>query len=554
MRSAGLAFFFLLSSPLFATDVLAPLVVKTQPARAASTPPLRHSATAAQIVATAGGATSSDIAQLRRANAAGEGPLHVGVVREVQPVAIASASTDGAFRWRGSVRVEGARRIRVRLDDVTLPEGTRLWIYGTAGEAIEIDRTMLHERVLWTPSIFGDLATIEIDAPRDASFRIGAIADIRTYAEVSPAATECIRDISCHTIDDSLSRAIAFYEYVGGTQVRACTGGLLNNIAQDGTPYFLTANHCVKTAEHAATVEAFFDYRTTACNGAAPALPTLPRSSGATLLMTSQPSDVTLLRLATLPPNRTFLGWDARAIAAGTTLFHISHPNAVAQRYSTSVVETVTDDCAFAPRPNHIYSLPVIGATDRGSSGAPVLYGTGFVVGQLKGACGPDTNDACNRENADVDGSFAVSYPLLKPFIDPAPVCSACTPGDTTACMLDGHFKVTIAWRDDFSQQQGAGRLIRYAENKPHVHPELGAVSESAFFSFYPGGESTVETMVKMVKGAGINDQYWILLSGVANAQYTVTVQDTRTCAKWERTLAAGSLEMVKDYAAFPLP
>ena len=31
----------------------------------------------------------------------------------------------------------------------------------------------------------------------------------------------------------------------GGEYV--CTGTLLNNVAQDWTPYFLTANHCVDT-------------------------------------------------------------------------------------------------------------------------------------------------------------------------------------------------------------------------------------------------------------------------------------------------------------------
>jgi hypothetical protein len=520
-------------------------------------PPLRASGKAA-IVLEAEGATASDIAALRAANAAADGPLQVGVVRDVKPVAIASAASDEPFRWRGSVHVAGARRVRVRLDGVVLPEGTRLWVYGASGAAVEVERTLVQNGVLWTPSVDGEAATIEIDAPRSAAFRIGAVADVRTQtevgAEVAPQSTECIRDISCQQLDGNASRGIAFYEYVGGTMVRACTGGLLNNVKEDGTPYFLTANHCVKTQEHASTVEAFWDYRTSSCNGPAPALTSLPRSYGAMLLATSQPSDVTLLRLATIPDNRTFLGWDARAIEAGTTLFHISHPNAAAQRYSTSVVETTSSACAFAPRPEHLYSRPETGATDRGSSGAPVLYGAGYVVGQLKGACGPEPENACNRENSEVDGAFATSYAVLRPFLDPAPVCEACTPGDFTACLHDGHFKVTVSWIDTYIQQQGPGRVIRYAENKPQMHPELGAIVEGAFFSFYFDQPGTVETMIKMIKGAGINGKYWIFVSGFTGSEYTVTVQDTRSCAKWEKTMPRDSREMLRDYEAFPIP
>ena len=40
-----------------------------------------------------------------------------------------------------------------------------------------------------------------------------------------------------------------------------CTGTLLNNFAQDRTPYFLTANHCVNSQAVAQTVEAYWFIR-----------------------------------------------------------------------------------------------------------------------------------------------------------------------------------------------------------------------------------------------------------------------------------------------------
>lgn len=556
MRRFVLGILLVLAPSLLARDVLAPRFGRAGVASgpAAAQPPLRASETAAPLLLTTRGASPSDLAELRAANA-GNGPMHAGIVREVQPVAIASALGEGRFRWRGSVRAEGAHRVRMRLDGVELPEGARLWVYGAGGEAIAIDRALVQNGTLWTPSVAGELATIEIDAPRAAAFRITGIADVRARGEVAAQSTECISDLSCHSgVDPALSRAISFYDFIAGTHLLACTGSLLNNAAEDGTPYFLTANHCVKTQEQAATIEALWDYRSSACNGPAPDDALLPRTNGATLLVTSATSDVTLLRLGAIPPNRTFLGWDARVLDAGTLLFHISHPNGDPQRYSTSVLElTDTPTCAASPRPSFHYSRPVIGATDAGSSGSPVMTGNGLVVGQLKSGCGPEPANACNRANYEVDGAFSTSFPLLKAYLDPGPACEACTPGATTACMLGNRFKVTMHWVDPVFGS-GSGKPIRFAENTPQIHPDFGPILESAYFAFYDFFPNSVESVVKMTRGVGINNRFWVFVTGFTGASYDVTVQDTQTCATWQRSIAANATEVVRDYEAFAFP
>lgn len=551
----SLALVLLLSAPAaLATEVLAPYRDTTRAAaKIASQPPLRANGRATVIVTTAG-ATIDDIAELRAANAAGDGPAQLGIVREVKPVAITSAMSDGRFQWRGSVQAEGAARVRVRLDDVALPAGTRLWIYGATGEAIAFDASLARNGQLWTPSIAGETATIEIDAPTEAAFRIGAVADVRTSAEVAPDDSSCISDISCNNAGNGLDRAIAFYHYVGGTRVFGCSGGLINNIKNDGTPYFLTANHCVRSDSSASSVEAFFDYRSNTCNGPAPALDALPRANGSTLLVTSGASDVTLLKLNNVPAGRTFLGYDARALTEGAQLFHISHPLGVPQRYSTSTFITTGGTCSSSPRPAFLYSTPNVGATDVGSSGSPVMYGDGFIVGQLKGGCGPEPDNPCNRANREVDGAFATSFEVVRPFIDPAPQCAACVPGATNACLLGNRFKVSIKYDDPYINLRGDAKPINYAENKPQTHPEHGPLIENAFFSFYDFFPGAVETMVKMTKGVGINEKYWIFITGFSSAQYTVTVQDTRTCATWERAIPRDSQTVTRDYEAFSLP
>src|SRR5258708_3756459 len=106
----------------------------------------------------------------------------------------------------------------------------------------------------------------------------------------------------------------------------ACTGGLLNDKLSSGTPYLLTANHCISTQAAASTLQVFWDYTSNSCNGTAPALDVLPQSNGATLLATSVRSDFAFLKLASVPPNRFFLGWTTAAVADGTVISRLSHP------------------------------------------------------------------------------------------------------------------------------------------------------------------------------------------------------------------------------------
>jgi hypothetical protein len=552
----------LASSSLLATDALPMRVDRTIaiPRSATAAPPLRaaDATTRARVVLSTAGATTSDLVALRRANTTGDAPLHLGVVREVNALTIGggvAAAQQQRWQWRGAVHAEGARRIRLRLENLTMPLGTRLWIYPNEGPAVAIDRALAHDGVLWTPSVPGDTATIEIDAPSTATLRITAIADVRSPAEVAPQGTECIEDASCHTgiLDPRFGRAIAFYEFVAGTHLLGCTGGLLDNANGDNTPLFLTANHCVKNEVHAATVETMWDYRSSTCNGPAPSLDELQRYPGATLLVTSAASDVTLLRLPTIPAGRTFLGWDTRPAAAGTIVFHLSHPNAAPLRYSASMVDTTFAGCATSPRPNFLYTRPLVGATDIGSSGAPAITRSGQVIGQLKSACGPESDNACNRANYDVDGAFAASFAVLEPFLNPQPTpCSICSPDATTACLLGNRFKVTTAWTDP-TWGAGAGKVIRPA-GAPQLHPVYGAIGDSAFFSFYDFLPDSVETTVKMTKGVSINDHYWIFVAGFAGSPYSVRVEDTRTCATWERSSPKDATEVLRDYEAFPLP
>lgn len=527
-------------------------------ATATAPPPLR-AAGVAEVVISTQGASSDDIAGLRAANGTGSGALHVGVVRELeQPLRVKAgpaALSDGPWRWRGSVHAEGAARVRLRLDRVNLPADARLWIYA-GDEAVSFTPALAHAGSLWTPSVGGEVVTLEVEAS-GGDFTLAALADNRELREVVALGSECIHDAACQTaLNLNFARAMARINYISAGRSSMCSGGLLNtDTTGTKVPYFLTANHCLSYDVEAATVEAFWDYRAATCNGAAPPLASLQRTIGASVAATSNVSDMTLLRLSSMPSGRILLGWDPNPVAAGVTLFRLSHPDGAPMRYSQAVSDLTTSTCTDYPRPTFAYSLNTIGATAGGSSGSPVMYDSaaGYVVGQLLGTCGPEPRNACNRLNRDLDGSLAVSWPLLHPFLRPTPAaCAACTPNSTTACMLDNRFKVTAAWSDG-SFGSGPGLPIRFAENKAQTHPEHGAILETTFFAFYPFFPTSVESMVKMTKGVGINNKYWVFITGFTGASYTVNVLDTKTCATWSKAIEPNATAAFRDYEAFPL-
>jgi hypothetical protein len=160
---------------------------------------------------------------------------------------------------------------------------------------------------------------------------------------------------------------------------------------------------------------------------------------GATILATSTSSDYSFLRLASAPVTKdgtaAYLGWSSTAIANtnGVQLYRISHPSGSPQAYSEQRIDTGKGTCRTLPRGSFLYSTDNLGATEGGSSGSPVVNGSGQIVGQLYGACGTNLNDVCDSaSNATVDGAFAATYPNVASWLSPgggscSPVGAVCT-------------------------------------------------------------------------------------------------------------------------------
>jgi hypothetical protein len=319
------------------------------------------------------------------------------------------------FEASARIAVEGADAFRLRFDGAA---GTVLWVAGS--DDSEFIRFEPATGEAWGPTTHG--ATVYVAA--QGSTRELAITALAAVQKVTTQSGACLEDVACPTaaatFDEVMdaSRAVAYVRFVRDGRAQVCSGALLSDAAQSRTPYLLTAQHCIDSAETAATVEIIWDLRSASCGSNQMAA--YSRGYGAELLVASAETDVALLKLAALPPGRVFLGVDTRPLEAGTAVHRVSHAAGLSQTFAAGVVDPSARTCAGAPKSSFIYSKPTAGGIATGSSGAPLLVRGLYVAGQLRGLCGADPANPCAAYNEMVDGSIRESWPLLARYLDPA--------------------------------------------------------------------------------------------------------------------------------------
>ena len=168
----------------------------------------------------------------------------------------------------------------------------------------------------WAPSSSGEQVTLEIELPSGtptSALRVAVPRVMHIYENLSlPMVGEsqtiggslpCQQDVNCQGgAYDLQRRAVARTSYVSGSYIRLCTGTLLNDKASSGTPYFLTANHCVSTQTAASSLETTWFYWSSSCGSASLSSSSQVLRMGAKLLYSSRDPDVTLLSLNDTPP------------------------------------------------------------------------------------------------------------------------------------------------------------------------------------------------------------------------------------------------------------
>ena len=319
--------------------------------------------------------------------------------------------------WRLGLICPGSFSINFEFHDYVVPEGAQVFVYNDDGDVIgglEAGSNPGHTTLGVAP-LAGEHITVEYVEPAavlgQGRVRIGQVT--HAYRDIMKSNDDLFDSGSCNNnvicpVGDPWRDQIASVAMIvlGGSGI--CTGQLINNCADDGTPYFLTANHCLGNPQNWVFR---FNWQSPNCNPTTNA-PTNKTVSGASLLANGTVSDYALLQLNTPPPgsyNVYYSGWN-KSDQPASSVVAIHHPVGDIKKISFSTEPVIPDTL------DNIISWRVPawndGTTESGSSGCGLWDPNGRLVGQLYGgqaSCGFNFNDYFGR--------FNISYPFLEQWL-----------------------------------------------------------------------------------------------------------------------------------------
>src|SRR6266403_17114 len=327
------------------------------------------------------------------------------------------------------IKSSGASGIGVHFRNFALADDDEVYVYGPAPDSIVFgpfrDKGPWGSGEFWSGTLAGDTAIIEFytrTGENGKAFEIFEIShifpelDLRLRSD-QPDVLPCELDASCYP--NSLNNAVGRILFNDNGHQAVCTGILLNDLAQDQIPYFLTANHCVSTQAVAQTVEVFWFYQTTSCNSGILRSDWVQQVGGANLLATQSSNDFSLLRLVNnAPVGAWFSGWTSDIQATGTAVFGLHHPDGFTPpaidsylREAHGIITSTNASCLGLV--NGYRTDWTSGTTEPGSSGAGLWNSSGYLVGVL--SCGPSP-PTCSSPDSSFS-KFANFYSQIQPYI-----------------------------------------------------------------------------------------------------------------------------------------
>jgi len=246
----------------------------------------------------------------------------------------------GAYNvWQLKLESPGALSLNVIFSRYHLPEGARLFLFSEDKSDMIGAFTARNNKadgVLATMPVAGDRIILQYEEPVDAEFSgelelesvnhdfAGLKANNGGRRPLGESGS-CNVNVKCDYLSQYREAANAVCRVmIGGTEL--CTGTLLNDVPGDGTPYLLTAHHCIENATDALSSVFLFNYESPYCNsidGVA-----LNSLSGSTLKATSGELDFSLVELSLAPPKSYqpyYMGWDNSSSTADSSIV-IHHP------------------------------------------------------------------------------------------------------------------------------------------------------------------------------------------------------------------------------------
>jgi hypothetical protein len=333
---------------------------------------------------------------------------------------------DGRLVWQLVISSPGAYSLNLIFDKFNLVEGDSLFIYDPSGETVLGAFTAENNKPwggLATAPVPGEMAVVEWrrqnTGKEGGQIMIGAVnhdfLNVFNHLGLKIGgfgdSGDCHPDMSCY--DEEVFQASGRAEckiIVNGTDL--CSGTLLNNTRNDGTPYFLTAGHCMGSGTPSPESVVFiFNYEVPQCQDYIEGVSS-QTLSGSTLRAFADSLDFCLLEMSGKPPvsyRAYYAGWDLTTTPQ-TSGYCIHHPQGDVKKIAIST----TPPLATTFSSNSLLGNPFVknshwniaewevGTTEGGSSGGGLFLSNNQYIGLLSGGaatCKSPYNDYFVRLN-----------------------------------------------------------------------------------------------------------------------------------------------------------
>jgi len=332
---------------------------------------------------------------------------------------------DGSAIWRVGVKSDDAIALGLYFSNWYMTPGIEVYAYTpdksfVIGAFTELNNIDL--RTMATQEIPGDEAILEVFIPdRNQKFDLVLNQVAYFYRGLTVVRNEksgaCEVNVICSEGDNwrDQIRGVAKITMILSDGTYMCSGSLVNNIAQNCTPYFLTADHCsVSQAGVAVTPTLLsqwtfrFNYQATTCSGnysgASQLYTGATYKASDTYGETSSGSDFFLCQLNNTPTsaaNPYYNGWSYLA-SSPTSGVSVHHPDGNIKKistYSTTLSNYGTTHWAVS----WVATTNGHGVTEGGSSGSPIFNQNKLIVGTLTGG----TSACDNLAGYDIYGKMS---------------------------------------------------------------------------------------------------------------------------------------------------
>ena len=318
-------------------------------------------------------------------------------------------TVNGSKIWRVVVSCEEALTVNLTFTETEIPEGNELYVYNIEKDFIlgSFNQNHIYKGELGTELVPGNTVIVEYFIPQGNTLGAVNISTVthgyRTANEFTEKAFgssgSCNMNANCPDGATWVNERNSVVMLVSGSS-GFCTGALINNTSNDGTPYVLTANHCYSNP---ANWIFRFNWQAENCNnpGSQPSFVSL---SGATLRSRRTPTDFCLVEITggltngTVPASYSpfFAGWDNTGNTPSTTVC-IHHPAGDIKKISFDDDAATVSQSMGSTEANSTWTVrwDRNTTTEGGSSGSPLFDQNHRIIGQLWGG-----GASCNNLNA----------------------------------------------------------------------------------------------------------------------------------------------------------